>query len=582
MKIKIVVFLAMLGFCNTSCNKAQQQPKSIPEITENFKSELHTDLQNDKVAGLSMILLNRDSTIWTDNFGWADKDKKLAATSETKYLIGSVTKVFTAIAVMQLHEKGIINIDSSFQKYLPEFNMKTRFGKISDITVRQLLTHHAGLPEDIWLHKFSKKPPPYTEIIGFANQQYTAFKPGHIMSYSNLGFTLLGIMVEKVSGLKYTDYVEQYIFKPLQMNNSGFYTSFEQRKNFAPAYNIDQVAMDEYPLIDIPAGAIYSSANDMAKFAKALINSGSVLLEKETLEEMYRAQNMNVALDLDDRIGLCFNISNKALEAGRIYEHGGATIYHRAQLYLAPDCGLAAVVLSNSEIGTKNVWKVKEKLIADIARYNGFKADNSKNPWKDVNFANRSDTDMGKFAGYYATPGITHQLLWKNNMLFTRIMGNEFYLKLNGEHTFNPAKRFLGMTFAKKDMVFLFEEIENQKLFIEAKPWGDLNIVSQMVDKPVITKLWKDKFGDYVPVNTSSDDFEVVKDLKLTELDGFPTLGFKIAGLQKVDLALKILSNEEAVVLGLGRAGGETVFLGSEKDKNYLIFKGIKFEQKLQ
>lgn len=578
--IALVFFLVVCG-----CNKAQNEPSetnrptSIQEIIKSFKTEFFNDLENDKVTGLSLAIVNKDSVLWKANYGYADKQNKTETGSETKYLIGSVTKVFTAVSVMQLHEAGKLHIDSSFLKYVPEFSMKSRFGNISEITVRQILTHHAGIPEDIWLHKFSEKPPPYSEILALANNMYTTNPPGEIMIYSNLGYALLGLLIENVSNMSYTEYVSNHILQPLEMNSTGFFTDFVQQNQFSKSYNAEQIQQDEYPLFDLPAGAVISTTNDMAKFVQALISYDQRLISKETLEEMYRIQNMNTALDLDDRTGLCFSVSNKAMKAGRIYEHGGSTLCQRAQIYIAPDCGLAAVVLSNSEPAFNNIWKVKEKLMTNIAGFNDFTPDYEKNPYKDVHFTNRQNENLSRFAGHYAMPGITYQMQWKHDMLYAEIQDNNFYLKLRDEHTFNPAKRFLFMNFAKKDMYFMVEEIAGQKLFIEAKPWGDLVILGQQVEQHKILPVWKNAFGTYRAINNNDDDMDMVQELTLTEKNGFAVLKFNVLGKQDVQLGLKTITSGEAVTLGLGRMGGETVFLSTENNNYYIVFKGIKFEK---
>jgi len=571
--------LLILSSCNNAQNRSDETTKfsSIQEIIRDFKTDFFKDLENDKVTGLSLAVANKDSVIWNFNYGFADKEDAIATSSETKYLIGSVTKVFTAISVMQLHEAGKLHIDSSFQKYVPEFTMKTRFGDISAITIRQILTHHSGIPEDIWLHKFSKKPPHYSKMLALANNMYTTNPPGEIMIYSNLGYALLGLLVEKVSHTNYTEYVSTHILKPLGMNNTDFFTDFEQQSNFSKSYNAQQVQQDEYPLFDLPAGAVISTTSDMTKFAQALIRYDERLISKATLEEMYRIQNMDIALDLDDRTGLCFSISNKAMEAGRIYEHGGSTLFHRAQIFIAPDCGLAAVVLSNSEPAFNNIWKVKENLMTKIADFNGFTPDYGKNPYKEVHFSNRQNENLSRFAGHYAMPGITYHMQWKHDMLFVDLQGNEFYLKLIDTHTFNPAKRFLFMNFAKKDMWFFMEEIDRQRLFIEAKPWGDLVILGQQVEQHEILQAWKNAFGIYRA--NSHDDMAMVEELTLTERNGFAVIEFNILGKEDVQLGLKTITENEAVTLGLGRMGGETVFLTNEDDINYILFKGMKFKK---
>jgi hypothetical protein len=133
------------------------------------------------------------------------------------------------------------------------------------------------------------------------------------------------------------------------------------------------------------------------------------------------------------------------------------------------------------------------------------------------------------------------------------------------------------MNFAKKDMWFFMEEIDRQRLFIEAKPWGDLVILGQQVEQHEILQAWKNAFGIYRATN--HDDLAMVEELTLIERNGFAVIEFNILGKQDVQLGLKTITENEAVTLGLGRMGGETVFLTDDDDINCILFKGMKFKK---
>ena len=124
----------------------------INKYTTKFKNEL----AGNNVAGLSIAVVDRDGVIWSEGFGYFNKQEPVAVTANTPFLIGSITKTFTAAAIMQLYENGVIDIDAPLKKYIPEFNLIQVSGNEQNVTVRQLMTHHAGIP-DFLTNKHPKK-----------------------------------------------------------------------------------------------------------------------------------------------------------------------------------------------------------------------------------------------------------------------------------------------------------------------------------------------------------------------------------------------------------------------------------------
>jgi CubicO group peptidase (beta-lactamase class C family) len=420
---------------------------SWKEFENEFSSTFKDDLKSNSVIGASFAVFDDKNMVWNDSYGFANKSLNESTSTNTRFLIGSITKVFTAVAILQLHEKGIINIDSSVNVYLPEFAINQRFPHSKPITLRDVLTHHAGLPTDIFLHKFAEKPPYFGEILEYLNNHYTCFPVGEIKSYSNVGYALLGMVVEKASGISYQEYVEKNIFSPLAMKNTGFYTSIDLKHGISLAYDISGQENTELPIFDLPAGAIYSTVDDMVKFGKSFLNDGSPLLKPETIRLMFEIQNKEIRLDLFEKSALCFNFKNKAGELGRVLEHGGATMYHRADLYIAPDAKLGCIMLSNSPEGVKNAWKLNEQFMVEYIKHHKIKVAPHTIPEKPFSFTSIGKKDLQSFVGDYAMPGMNCSFQWKHGHLNVNIQGNSFYLLPADEHSFVAAKRVLGFMF---------------------------------------------------------------------------------------------------------------------------------------
>lgn len=118
------------------------------ELKEKLSSIISAEMKRHKITGVSIAVNDDGKTVWSEGFGYSDKEERIAATPHTVYRIGSITKVFTATAIMQLVEHGLLDLDKPVSDYLPEFTINTRFTQSKSITIRDLMTHHSGLPSD--------------------------------------------------------------------------------------------------------------------------------------------------------------------------------------------------------------------------------------------------------------------------------------------------------------------------------------------------------------------------------------------------------------------------------------------------
>jgi CubicO group peptidase (beta-lactamase class C family) len=571
--LQITHWAILLCFILPSCAK----PQTFDEYKKSFNQDFKKELIANHVANTSYAVLSKDSIIFQSDFS-ATKSKTDA---NTPFLIGSITKVFTAVAVMQLYEQGKIDIDKPVSNYITDFRIKQRFPESTPITIRAVLIHSAGIPSDRYLHKFSQNPHDFNEILPYLNSQYTCYPVGKLWAYSNLGYALMGILIERVSGLKYEDYLVKYIFNPLKMNASGIYADYSSQKSLSIAYDSKGNNREELPLLDKPAGAIYSTVNDMTQFCRSFIDGKELLLKNETLAQMYELQNGDNLLDMDHRSAICFNLKNKAYELGRVLEHGGATMFHRAQMVIAPDAGLAAVMLSDSPNGKNNAWKLDEQFMVQYCKVMGIQPDRTMNTEKKIQFTPISSKDLKSFAGNYAMPGMVCRFDWKNEHLSPTINGQNFYMVPHDSNSFVPAKRFMGIMLKSKKMYFLLEEIYGEKLFIQAMPWGSLSIIGTKTATKPVPEIWKNRTGKYSITNSDKGDASTLENGSIAIENGFVVLkyGFHsdVSFGQNSTLALDLKNEWEAFVIGNGRGGGESVIF--DETEQSFKYMGLKFEK---
>ena len=228
-----------------------------------------------------------DKLVFQKAVGWADKEWNVSNTLQTKFRIGSITKQFTAVAILKLMEQGKLNLQDSITKFIPEYPMHGH-----KITIEHLLTHTSGIQSYTGMKDFEKKMTldlKPMELIDYFKNQPMEFAPGTKWNYNNSGYFLLGYIIEKVSGKTYPQYLEENFFKPLAMTNSLFGSDSKIIKNRAGAYDKDSTGFINAPYLNInqpfSAGSIQSTVEDLFKWHQAV--HAYKLVKKESLDKAF-------------------------------------------------------------------------------------------------------------------------------------------------------------------------------------------------------------------------------------------------------------------------------------------------------
>jgi CubicO group peptidase (beta-lactamase class C family) len=361
--ISFILIAALLSACSTPPQKPAAVARGDYTYTKQYISWLiEQGMDDDEVTGLSIALVDDQRVVWAQGFGYEDKAAGIKATPDTLYHLGSIAKVFTATAAMQLAEQGKLELDQPLQRYLPQFSIRSRYGDASAVTPRNILTHHSGLP-GYWVRGMADRhPAPFEQQVTAVRNEYLAARPNSVFAYSNLGYSLLGAAIGELSGDCYAGYMNRYLLQPLGMTRSEFAARIPGK-----AYK-DGKEVEAIPLRDLPSSSLISSASDMTHFVRMLFADGRYegrqMLRAEALREMYRAQNEDVALDFDFRMGLGWMLSGVDVpRAGTVVSHGGTTLNYHTMLALLPEHKLGVVVLSNSANSQALVARVTEETL---------------------------------------------------------------------------------------------------------------------------------------------------------------------------------------------------------------------------
>lgn len=535
------------------------------------------------ITGLSIALVDDREVLFAKGYGLADKRENRPATPRTLYKIGSITKVFTGTAVMQLAEKGLLDIDRPISEYIPEFSIRSRLEDISQITPRTLMTHHSGIPSDWYFEYTSDDPHAFRNVLAYLRGAYLAFPPNTVFSYSNLATSLMGIIIERVSGLPYQQYIEKNILTPLGMRDSAADPKNVSLALLSKAYSQDKEAKD--PMMrDAPAGAIFSNAEDMARFTSTLLAGGSyrgaTMLSSYILAEMLRPQNEAVKLDLGFRIGLNWMLSRPSLSfAGRVCWHDGGTPHFYSILIALPDIKLGAVVLSNSDGGMINVGIIAEEILKQATSVKSGRNAAALEK-RDTPVPIKTNPPEDVVTGQFASANGMVRIVRHKKTLRAIMQGQQFSLNACGDEWYSLRLLlfgFLPIHLAPVASLRLTVRTIDGRRILGFEQYG-LQMPLGVEYAPVpIPKEWITSLGEYRLIG--GDEMTPFALLRLTMEEGILTLQAKARKVGKMSLILQPLSGTEAGILGFGRTGGVAVELLDDSGSKSLRMLGMEFRK---
>ncbi|MGA7522097.1 MAG: serine hydrolase [Acidobacteriaceae bacterium] len=344
--------LGVATFAITCAPAAQSQ--NIPPQTEYapvarmIRTEIAKEMKDKNLPSLAIALVSHDHVVWAEGFGYEDLAQKTPATAQTVFRIGSVSKLFTDIAVMQLVQQGKLDLDAPITRYLPNFHPDNPFG--GTITLRELMSHRAGLVREPPVgNYFDATSPGLEATVMSLNRTTLVYPPGTHTKYSNAGIATVGYVLQHVTGTPFGAYLERAVLTPLGMQDSAFYPSPNLTGHLAQAvmwsYDGPDVPAPTFQLGEAPAGSMYSTVVDLGRFLSSLFNGGQGesgrILQAATLDSMWKPQSKN------GQFGLGFALGT--LNGHREIGHNGAIYGFATTLAGLPDQALGAVVITTAD-----------------------------------------------------------------------------------------------------------------------------------------------------------------------------------------------------------------------------------------
>ena len=303
------------------------------------------EMKDKDLPAVSIVLVDKDSTVWARGFGHANPRDSVAATARTIYRVGSVSKLFTDIALMRLVERGALDLDAPVTRYLPDFHPANPFG--GNITLRQLMTHHSGLVREPPVGSyFDSTAPPLADVVASLNRTALVYRPGSRYKYSNGALQTVGLVLERAAGEPFPRYLRDSVLVPLGMTRSAF---FEPTAELAPdVATAFMWASDgrRFPAPtfrrNAPSGTLYTSVLDLGRFLAALFADSNPVIARATLERMWVPQFADSGTTEGN--GLGFFVSR--FDGHQRVGHDGAIYGFATTLAALPDERLGVVVVT--------------------------------------------------------------------------------------------------------------------------------------------------------------------------------------------------------------------------------------------
>jgi CubicO group peptidase (beta-lactamase class C family) len=538
------------------------------------------------IVGLSLVLVDGGETVLEQGYGIADRATDRPVTPDTLFAVGSISKLVTNAALMNLVEEGKVDLDAPVSRYLRDFSVRTRGSDVDAITVRSLLTHHSGLPSDR-LQGLTVGDAPEAAVADFRDltkelsTTYVATPPGTVAAYSNLGYSLVGLIVERVSGEPFERFVAEQVLQPVGMMESSFDRSATRSPAFSRGYFKGRITGT--PLIrDVPAGQFSSTAHDMGIFIKSVLTSArgeSGFLEPAMWQQVSAIQNSSVDLDTGFRIGLTWwDFTRPELPTLRLLGHGGDLPPFHSLLMLSPDGQVGIEINANSggpfgcvDLTTMALQGIR---LAMVLR-------NGTDPWHEplpAMPAALSPVIANRLAGTYASTVGLLRVTNRGDHLQIEVAGMNLDAIPLSDDSFRLQVMLLNLIPIN---VRELQAIAAHYTFVDGQPvlniWvngiNSATIATRVTPHPIPLR-WKAREGSWAVTNP--DVFPYATNFILSEDNrhDFLTLAYSTLGEVSI-FPVQALNDSQLISLGLGQGLGETYELRTIDGVEHLDVMGF-------
>lgn len=571
--------LAAAGLAAANLPRPPRRPENIAGDWEYLKARMRwfirRGMRKSGVPGLSIALVDDQKVVWAEGFGYADRERRIPATAETTYQIGSITKVLNAIAIMQQVEAGRLDLDRPFRDYVPEFSMRTRWPNAAPVTARALLCHHAGLPT-YYLKGFFSNDSLETLLTQLKDEHFT--REAHtVFNYSNLGSNLLGLALARLTGTTYEAALTNNLLAPLGMAHTAFHAD---NTSLARGYVYDR-AVDPTPIRDLPAGGLYSNVLDLARFMRFVFAGGSLdgkrVLGTSALDATFVPQYPDLPLDFGQQFGLGWMLSGLPIEGGgRQAWHNGGTKAFLSQMALLPEKKLGVVVVANADCAGSLVYETAEEVLKLALEIRDGVVQPPKSLVPEIALPREA---LAGYVGDYSLMGSLARISLGKKRLRLHVLNYVLDLVPVSPTRFRVEYNLLGL----KSVPIPFPPIEFTE--VDGRRFAILHdrvlVPAEKIPAYPVPEAWHRYVGNYRMLNPDAEFLVSLEHCRLEIADGKLLMDIRISGIEKreVKVVMVPLNEREIYSFGLGRNVGDVSYAFSENGRRYTRYSGYLFER---
>lgn len=389
MKNSIKRLFAVISVAVTVCAAValtSAQTINVDRVVAELEPEIQRTLLAGNIPSASIALVSDDRVIWSNAYGHSNLWARTPATTNTVYLIGSTFKTMSTLALLQLMEQGKFKLDDPVNKYLTEFKIQGEDPQ-HPITFRHLFTHTSGLPADfggfpVW----GETVPPSLEDYLRKSLKVTR-RPLTKVEYSNSAFTLIGYLVQKISGVPYKQYIQEHIFTPMEMSSTAFEPRPDMDERLSIPYVVDQKTGSQVGAVRVkasvwPAGIVYGTVLNQANWLICNLNGGVFkgkrLISEDTLNQMFTLQYDQFKGGVEgiwgnETAGFGLTWWTQLRDGERYFAHSGSVAGYTAFLLGNRDSKLGFAILTNGNRAHPHLFKLADKAIDLMKKYSSTK-----------------------------------------------------------------------------------------------------------------------------------------------------------------------------------------------------------------
>jgi len=403
--IKIIVNVLVFCILISAAGPAAEAAVSYSNTIEAAREAVWKTITSGQGSSATVAVMDGGKIVYSEGFGSAERKTGKSVDRSTRFNIGSTSKMFVATAILLLADEGKVSIDEPVVKYIPEFEMKDR--RYRDITVRMLFNHSSGLPGSTFIFGYEPEEDPYKELLQGIKGSNLKHDPGSIGIYCNDGFTLAEMMVERVSGRKFIDFLRERVFLPLGMKDTGPSIG-ETGGNISHFY--DPETGKKYPpemILVHAAGGLSSTAEDLCRFGDSFCPGGKKILSQRSIDEILDSQPTPFSALLRgpaimDSFGWDYSYLPAYEENGiKVYSKNGGTGAYSTGFQVIPEKRL---VVAASISGNTNGEIVTRAMLDALMKDKGLPVPTEKKKEKPVD-PEIIPSGLTAFEGIYANGG---------------------------------------------------------------------------------------------------------------------------------------------------------------------------------